>query len=373
MTMAPGQLQTGNIDELKRQLTEQAAKNKDFLVPASLIRFQQGDLHVYKRSGEHALYHPTELFHAQMAAYLQVPKAYYDRLRKDRTLTVKSVDDDMRMTDTPLFDVVMNRHLKEKDEDMRLIRSWDGSARAFLSDSFNLYLDNYDIAECTLSALSALDLPTHKVYRCSLTHENLVIQVLSPRLKAQIKVGDVVQGGFQIANSEVGLRSTELSLFIYRLTCANGATSRSVVKRRHIGRVLEADATGTVYQSDTRKAEADAVLFALRDSITDLLTGEYFKDFVETMLGATEIPLRERKELSDVVEVTRKRFGLSEAEGFEVLSNLQEERDYTLYGLANAITATARETASADRRFELESLGGEVFGLRGRDLVGIAR
>ena len=379
----PTQTHTDNLDNLIEQLKDLHEKNADFLVPCSLIRVDGDRLQVYKRTGERVEYTPNALFHDQLANHLGIPKSYYTRIRESmNTLQHLAPDEDMKITEAPLYNIVVNTHLAERGEEMRLLRVQDGVARAFLSEKFNRDLDNYMVAEYAARAMRDMDIPKKSVSRCGVTHERLHLQVLVPGLKATIvhpgnhtflpNGGDIIEGGFQLTNSEVGCGSLELSLYTRRLVCLNGATQTKVVRRRHVGRILSADEDGAVYSDETREAEAKARLLALRDQIRDLLGGDLFRKFIEKMQGATEqtIPV-DKKPLADVIELTKKRLSLTDVEGFDVFRNLNMEKDYSLYGLANAVTATARETGNADRRLELEALGGEMFGWRGRELAGI--
>ena len=48
------------------------------------------------------------------------------------------------------------------------------------------------------------------------------MKVVNKKLKAEVAVGDAVQAGFVISNSEVGLGSVKIEPLIYRLVCKNG-------------------------------------------------------------------------------------------------------------------------------------------------------
>jgi hypothetical protein len=63
------------------------------------------------------------------------------------------------------------------------------------------------------------------------------------------------------------------------------------------------------------------------------------------------------------VEVTAKRFALTEGEQGSVLEHLARGGDLTRYGLLNAVTRTAEDATSYDRAIELECVGGEILEL----------
>ena len=66
--------------------------------------------------------------------------------------------------------------------------------------------------------------------------------------------------------------------------------------------------------------------------------------------------------------LTGSQFGLHEDERASVLRHLIEGADLSLWGLSNAITATAQTVASYDRATELESIGGRCFSLTGSEI-----
>jgi hypothetical protein len=66
---------------------------------------------------------------------------------------------------------------------------------------------------------------------------------------------------------------------------------------------------------------------------------------------------------SEIVEVVARRFGLTEVEQDGVLHQLALGADWTLYGVVNAVTRIAEDSATYDRAVELERIGGEVLDL----------
>jgi hypothetical protein len=67
-----------------------------------------------------------------------------------------------------------------------------------------------------------------------------------------------------------------------------------------------------------------------------------------------------------VVEEVANRFNLSERHQDSFLKNLIEGGDVTQWGLANAITAIANTTDSYEMATKLESIGGELMTMDGR-------
>ena len=66
-----------SLTDLAAEIERRAAAKRDLMVPASLLRMSDNGLLVTDTE-EHPL---TERAHGQLAQYVDVPKAYYDRLR----------------------------------------------------------------------------------------------------------------------------------------------------------------------------------------------------------------------------------------------------------------------------------------------------
>ena len=62
-----------------------------------------------------------------------------------------------------------------------------------------------------------------------------------------------------------------------------------------------------------------------------------------------------------MVKLASSSFGITEAESSGVLQRLIEDADYTVYGLANAVTRHSQDVESYDRATQLESIGYSVM------------
>lgn len=77
------------------------------------------------------------------------------------------------------------------------------------------------------------------------------------------------------------------------------------------------------------------------------------RESTQARLDTTDIP--------SVVKLTSSNFGLTETEGKGVLQHLLEDADYTLYGLANAVTRYSQDVEDYDRASKLEVIGYNVM------------
>ena len=135
------------LPDLAAELERQANAKRDFLAPAQTIRLRSnGHTELYLNEP----FEVGEIAHGQIAEYAGVPKALYDRLRNaaaDLRVPVaqladcpQAIPDEGQLAfckEEPLFDVMLNRLLRQGGGEKRLVRTLDGKARAFLSSSFN--------------------------------------------------------------------------------------------------------------------------------------------------------------------------------------------------------------------------------------------
>jgi len=379
-----------SLADLTAELHRQANAKRDFLAPAHSLHISTNghcDLVLNGAIGEQ--FEINDIAHGQMAEYLGIPKGFYDRLRgatADLRVPVGgAAGDDREPDDTPLFDVVANRIMESKGEDVRLVRTLDGRARAFLSDSFSVDLDNWDVFRMAAKVITEAGLGPDNVVSAEVTDRKLYLKVVSPRLEATVQPDNVlpghgylrepqvVQAGFIITNSETGLGSLSVQQVVFKLMCTNLWIREEAVRQRHLGKALEADDDGLVYQSDTRAADARARLLKIRDHVADALDEERFRALVGQMQETTQVRLEGSVERT--VDLAARKFALGTHEKEDLLRNLIEGADLTLWGLTNAVTATARNVKSYDRATELEAIGGRMLSLtRGevRELVAAA-
>ncbi len=384
------------LPDLAAELERQANAKRDFLAPAQTIRLRSnGHTELYLNEP----FAVGEIAHGQIAEYAGVPKGLYDRLRNAaeglRVPVAQLADCPQALPDggqlafckdEPLFDVVLNRLLRQCGGEKRLVRTLDGKARAFLSSSYNPDLDNWDVLRVAARALEESGLGPENVVSCEVTERRLYLKVVSPKLEAVIepsnltrahgghhmlKEPQVVQAGFVLSNSETGLGSLSVQQTVYKLQCTNLWTIEEGYRQRHLGKTLEAGDDGALYRSDTRQADAKARLLKIRDHVANALDETRFKALVGRMQETAEVRLEGSVE--KIVELTARKFGLMQGEKEDVLRNLIEGADLSLWGLTNAVTATAQKAESYDRATELEAAGGRMFALPAAEIRELVR
>ncbi len=351
-------MQTGRtIASLAGEVMRQREQARDFITPSGattmIARPAEPDAEGRPRSrftldlagkGEFGI---NRLARDQIANFAGIPLKYVDRMAERKPA---------------LLATNVNEWLREQNQP-RLARVLDGDVRAWLSDGYRP-LDNVKLLEAVLPALEHVG---GQIFSSEITQQRLYLQVRSPKLEGEVKVGDVVQGGLAIRNSEVGCGSLSVEFLLYRLRCKNGAVMEQVIKRAHIGRKIRfgdgADESLAVeHISDQTRQLEDATFFSkVRDEVRGVLTNERFKNVLATAQRAAGIKIEAPPD--KVVAAITREIKLNQEEGSAMLRHLIEGGDLTAWGFANAVTHVAHEVASYDRAVELETDGGRLLNL----------
>lgn len=294
----------------------------------------------------------TNNCHDQLASRLGIPLKYYRRLLVDHTdLVIENVN--------TLF---------EREPATRMIRTLDGKARAFLSDSYKR-VDNDEILQTVLPVIKN-DFPT-RMLNSYVDENKMRVKGLFTGDEHSFSVGetrdgkdDVMHTGFEIGNSEVGGGSFYVRGFTYRSYCLNGCVwggEETVAMRRvHVGSKL-AIPTGFVLGDDTRKKEDAYIISAARDTLAYLSTPE----FAQTV-GNRIRAMRNTPEVSDAhaaVDTVCKQVGIGENDSKKVLESFIRDQDYSQWGMVNAVTSVQHSKESYDDASEFEALGAKIIDL----------
>jgi Domain of unknown function (DUF932) len=292
----------------------------------------------------------------QMSTDLGIPKRYFDRMRE---------------TAPDLFQTNVH-HWFASEPNRRMIRGLkpldrtaDVSGRAWLSDRYRR-LDNIEIAVNLLPEFETLATPV-TFHNASISDSKFYLRAVFPRMEAEVKVGDVVQWGVQIRNSEVGAGTFAIENFVLRLVCTNGMVVAKVMNARHVGRRVEDEG---ILSDEALKADDKAFWLAARDTLRASLSETVFESVIASLRETTEgaeivRPLKATERLGKTLDLT-------EAEQEEVLAKLTLGGDMSRWGALNAITAAAKTADSFDRQVEMEEMGWSLASLSEREWERIA-
>ena len=338
-------MKTGRtIQDLLQELKRQQEEKRDYISPAAALQLKSDGRTIVMRNRE---FETTGLFHRQVAASLSIPAKYYDKMQQEKPA---------------LLAHNVNEWLSDKEQNY-MVRSLGNTARALLSDHYRR-IDNLEVASAVLPLFAGMEIMSAEV-----TETKLYLKVVSNRIEAKC-VGDVVQAGVAISNSEVGLGAVSVLPLVYTLRCQNGLIVNSLAERKtHLGRAVKGLEDFAILSDETKEAEDKAFLLKLKDIVSSILDETHFAQIVGTLEKSSEAKITGK--VQDVVELTSRSYSLNDGEQEDVLKYLIEGGDLSKYGLCNAITRASQNVGSYDRATMLEGIGWSVATMSERQWAAI--
>ena len=337
-----------DLETLAEEVLRQAKCKRDLVVPPlRMAHNTDGDGHsIMVIEGEARPYDIGTVARRQLAKHLDIPLAYFDRMQREQPL---------------LLDHNVNTWLHaDPQADSRLVRTMDHQLRAFLSTSYRR-IENVDLMMAILPELRSL--AGCEIVSCDLTDTRLYLKAVSAKVSCEVGVGDVVQAGVVISNSEVGCGHLKVEALVYRLKCLNGLIlPDSGMRKMHVGARLESgDQIRELFQQDTLAATDAAFFLQVRDVVRNAVSEANLRRYAAQMRQTSGVVIE--GDVIRAVEVLANRFDINHEERSGILRQMVLGGDNTGYGLLNAVTAHAQEVQSYDRATELEQVGGLMLGL----------
>lgn len=341
-------MRTGKtMHELAAEISRQAETKRDFLAPTNKLEMQLADNRpIFHIDGLNEQFGIQSLAHEHVAKQTGIRKDYYDRM----------------LTEAPDLLTQNVNYWFQKNPEARMTRTLDGNVRAMLSPRYRV-LDNYDLFVAIASEAIAMQSTGLQLVSSEITEKRFYMKFVYPRLEAEIKVGDKVQAGVIVSNSEIGFGRIQVSPYTLRLLCSNGMIAEDrAMRKTHVGRALtELEEAYELFTDETKQLENRAFFAKVKDTFKAALNEDIFFSHVDDLKGSTTRQITGNVE--GAVEQIANRFTFNESERSAVMNHLFREQDLTQYGLAQAITRTAEDVDSYDRATQFEKFGGEVITL----------
>lgn len=340
-----------SLIDLATEIERQAKSKQDYIADTRQIAMlpDSGKLAISNVTQPMQLRHHA---HRQLADRIGVPFKYYERM----------------LTQTPELLAQNVNHWLQAEPERRMVRTLDGDVRAFLSDRY-ARIDNYDVAQVVIPILRDNGMV---VRSCEVTESRLYIKATAPQITAKVegsrRVGDVVEAGALVTNSEIGMGALSVKPFWMFLACLNGMVRDKVMHAAHIGR--KQDAVDGLLSDSTKRAEDSVVLMKLRDVLKGAMDAARFQREIERISEQTQQKLT--GDPAKAVELLSNELGLSDQEQGGVLRHLIEGGDLSRFGVTNAVTRLAEDVQSYDRATEIEALGGSIIDLSATQWTRIA-
>ena len=334
-----------SIEELYQNLEEQRENRKDIIADTRslVVNSTDGITTLSVSTGDDILsYSVSDVSHRQIAERLNIPFKYYERMRADYP---------------ELLDKNVNGWL-QKNPEKRMLRTLDGRLRAFLSDRYRR-LDNLELVDHVLPVIAQMK--GCSIESCDITETHLYMKIINKTLKAEIVPGDIVQAGFVISNSEIGLGALKVEPLVYRLVCRNGLICKELAhKKYHAGRQVEdTDNAYELYSDETLAADDKAYFLKVQDIVSAAVNEAKFNLTVDKMRSALNVPTGE--DPVRTVEVLGDKYVLNKMERASILRHFIMGNDFTAFGLVNAVTRSSQDVPDYNRATDLERLGGTLL------------
>lgn len=354
--MHAGMKLTEMLEEVVRQNETKRdfiADTKDNIAMVPMPDFPEGVAIVLNRpeSGELERFSITDNFHQQLSTRLQIPKKYYLRLLQDhRDLLLQNVN--------TLF---------QREPKLRLVRTLDGKARAFLSDRYRR-VDNEQILEATLPVVKS-EFDT-RILNTWVDDDRMRFKCLFAGDEHKIDLGtkngrqNTLHTGFEMGNSETGGGAFYLRGFTWSSYCTNGCVfgvEETVSYRQvHIGSRLGIGKE-MLLSNETMQREDELIISATRDVLTHIASPQFTQDVARRIEQ-----LRNGRTVTDAhasVEAVCKELNIGEAKRKGVLEAFIREQDYSQWGMVNAITYQGNVEEDYVKASEFEELGNKIINL----------
>jgi hypothetical protein len=260
--------------------------------------------------------------------------------------------------DPELLAFNVNRWFGQANGTRRLVRVDSGHVRAWLSDRY-LRVSNLDLAETVIPALREGNGDAWHIQEAAITDKQMHIRAILPAFEADInpRVGDVVNLGLTIRNSEVGSGAFVVEASLFRLVCTNTAIAGGGMRRVHLGAKMKSDFVAHL-ADETVRAQDRALMLEARDVVKTLADRTKFEALVNVAKTGAETELWQPIEATKVLAKT---VGLSDGETSAVEDELIRAGDPTMWGLTNALTAVARDMKDYERKNDLETKAGGIL------------
>lgn len=283
--------------------------------------------------------------HQQIASRLGITYRYYQKMQEQAPA---------------LLDENVNTWFQDTPE-QRMIRVLDGKVRAFLSNRYRR-LDNLELCAAVLPVIKKMK--GADIVSCEITESHLYIKVINKRMKAEVAVGDAVQAGFVVSNSEVGLGSVRVEPLVFRLVCKNGLICKDFAQKKyHVGRQISEseEAAYELYSEETLRQDDKSFFMKVGDIVSAAVDEAKFQLTVDRMRETMHVPLEH--EPVQEVKLLAEKFQLTENERGNIFHQLFKGGDISRYGLMNAVTAASKLCDDYERATDLERIGGEILAM----------
>lgn len=238
-------------------------------------------------------------------------------------------------------------------QESAMLRLAGDHIRAIVSERYTA-VDDDVLLELVAESLDKAGLKNAAMVRSTAVGTQTLMRITLPSEGIAVKKDDVIEYGIDLGNSELGLRSVHITPVTYRLVCTNGARAwqrEGCSRFRHIGDPMR-----------LRELLRDAIPAALAEARGDLVrwkraVDRYIDDALEEIEGLRAFGIA-GTDARDVTRALATDLAVlpSKSTSFDDIAAAVSHRRASVFEVANAITAAARDRGTA-ARLTLEEAG----------------
>ncbi len=288
----------------------------------------------------------------QLAQALQIPTPFFDRLAENEKHRGQLAQ--------------LATHLLHTEPKKRLVRTLDNRARAFLSDRYRM-LDNFDLF---MLSVEQFEKAGAEIWDAHLTDDHFRLYAVAPGTTGMVAgkldggdhtFADVTDGGdehiaaIQITNSETGLGALRVRPCSLRSVCSNWCVMDQSLAKIHLGR--QRDEEGWI-SDETKKADDHVTWRKVRDIIRTAFDPEKFQEIIAQLNGAKK---EDTPEPLKAIDAAVEFLGLPKDSLDKIREKYLGDRDYTRYGILQAVTFQTHGAATDSERMDFEDAGAKVL------------
>jgi hypothetical protein len=412
-----------NSDEIKRilpRIRAQAETKKDFVLPAPALKVddagriildgvqsfrlaESGNVYGTWQEAEAAAVQGEKIIpqagggsfpmsrtaERQLSTRTGVPLDYLDKLRREGQGDLAALNLSQRLA----------RPRTGKDEegagentDRFLVRLLDNRVRALLSDQYRI-IDNIDLFYCAAEKLESVG---GDIWQMRQTDDSFSLLAVARGIAGEVRLdrtydpgdgwqsrwhneeGDIQYAAMRLSNSETGGGSVSVAPAVMTRVCANFNVWAKTLRAVHLGKRREENG---LVSAETSAAESRVIWMKVRDAITTVFDRERFAAYIETLNAATQRQIV--KDVTDpnavrkATEVIAERYEIAPELANSIFAKLMETRDFTQYGVSQAVTyqahAADRTEGGTEIAETLEIVGGDLAHLSADEWRGLVK
>lgn len=323
----------------------------------------------------------------QLCQRLNVPIDFVDRLRREgqgdlasavlsERLSRPRAGIDERWLDGPSGK--KSAGLCNGNTDRFLVRLLDGKVRAMLSDSYRI-VDNIDLFFCAAEKLQSVG---GDVWQMRLTDDSFSLLAVARGIAGQVRLdrtfdpgdgwqsrwynegGDTQYAAMRLSNSETGGGAVNIAPAVMTRVCANFNVWAKTLRAVHLGRKREEDG---LISAETQAAESRVIWLKVRDAIDTVFDAQRFNAYIETLNVATQrnivADVHDANAIRKATELIAEKYEIAEDRANAIFAKLMDSRDFTQYGVSQAVTYqshSADKAGAVDDAEQLEIIGGDL-------------